>query len=410
MTLLVRLALRNAVRSPTRTGLTALTLVLGTALLTVAMAWLDGVFGDSLAKAAEPVGHVRVADPDWARREALFPLASNLPETDGLVERIAAVPGVVAVYPRIVQPVTLTVDRPDGEALGEVLGLAIGASDAWMRERLALEAALTTGRLAEGDGEVVLGATLARRLGARPGDDLLVLGSTQDGSLAPIRARLVGVASQGSAVVDQGVFLTLEKSRWMADIPDGATELLVYGASRDDAPALARAVGALGLESVVVEAWSARAPWSALLGLLAFVRAALEGIIVLVTALGVWNTMMMSVLERQSELGVLRAMGLSRAGTVALCLIEALGIAVIGGAVGVGLGAVGALWLETNGLDLGPRVAQNLAIQVPTRVHADFQPSIAAWAFGLGLLTAALGSLAPAMRAAAIQPVDAIRS
>jgi ABC-type lipoprotein release transport system permease subunit len=407
--LLLRLALRNAVRSPARTGLTALTLVLGTALLTVAMSWLQGVFESTLSKAAEPVGHVRVVDPDYARREALFPLYQNLPDSEPIEQSIERLVGVMAVDARIVAPVTLALDGSDAE-LGDVLGLAIGAPDAWFRQRLGLADALSAGRLMEADDEVVLGATVAGRVGARVGDAVVVLGSTQDGSLAPLRARVVGVVSTGTATVDQGVFLPLEKMRWMADIPGGATELLVYGSDRDDAGALAARVREVVPPELAVEAWDAREPWAALLGLIRLVRGILEAIIVFVTALGVWNTMMMSVLERRAEIGVLRAMGLGKAGAVALFVVEAVGIAVLGGLVGVGLGGLASLWLESNGLELGSRITQNLPIHVATRVYADFDLGIAVTAFALGLVTAVIGSAAPALRAASVQPVDAIRS
>lgn len=406
--MIVRLAVLNALRSPVRTALTAMTLVLGTALLTVAMSWLQGVFEDSLARAAEPVGHVRIADPEYVRKEQMFPLSANLPDTTPLVDAIGSTPGVVGVFPRIVAPVTLVRDGDDTE-LGEVLGLAVGAPDGWMRERLGLPGMVQHGRVGTADDEAVLGATLAERVGVSPGDAVIVLGATQDGSPAPLRVRVVGIARSGGAAVDQAVFLSLERARWMADIPAGATELLVYGASRDDAEDVARAVREVVPGELAVQAWSARDPWAALLGLIGAVRGILQATIVLVTALGVWNTMMMSVMERQTEIGVLRAMGLSRLGAVGLFVLEALCIAVIGGGVGVGLGALGALWLEEHGLELGSQITQNLPIHVPTRVHADFRAPIAGWAFALGLVTAVLGSAVPAMRAASVQPVDAIR-
>ncbi|MCB9679265.1 MAG: ABC transporter permease [Alphaproteobacteria bacterium] len=406
MRLLPALALRNALRSPARTGLTALTIVLGTALLTMSTSWLTGVFEESLSSAAEPVGHVRIADPDYARREALLPLYENIEDTAPILAKLKDVPGVQGAFPRITAPVALSA----GEELGEVRGLAVGAPDAWYRERLGLADDLVEGRLPSGPEEVVLGATLAKRLDVALGTEIVVLGQTQDGSMSPLKAKVVGVASGGSGQVDLAAFFPLDRIQWMTDIPDGATEILVYAGDRDRDVALADRLRALDLGEVVVQPWSQRDPWNALLGLISLVRNMLNGTIVFVTALGVWNTMMMSVLERQAEIGVMRAMGLTRFGAVALFVIEALCIAVIGGVVGVSLGAMGSLWLETHGIELGSRVSANLPIAVNTRLYADFTPETALSAFLLGLLMAVLGSAVPAMRAAAIQPVEAIRA
>jgi len=406
MKLLFGLALRNALRSPARTGLTALTIVLGTALLTLSTSWLTGVFEETLASAAEPVGHVRIAQPDYARREALLPLYENIEDTAPVLALLRDQPGVQGAYPRITAPITLSIDQD----LGEVRGLAIGAPIAWYRERLALHEDLAQGRLPEGPEEVVLGATLAKRLGATLGAELIVLGQTQDGSLSPLKAKVVGVASGGSAQVDLAAFFPLDRLQWMTDIPDGATEILVYATDRDEDVALASQISALDIGDLVVEPWSQRSPWDALLGMIVLVRNMLNSTIVFVTALGVWNTMMMSVMERQAEIGVMRAMGMSRAGAVILFVIEAIAIAVIGGIIGVSVGAVGSIYLESHGIDLGSRVAANLPIAVNTRLYADFTPEVAISAFLLGLLMAVLGSAVPALRAAAIQPVEAIRA
>ena len=120
---------------------------------------------------------------------------------------------------------------------------------------------------------------------------------------------------------------------------------------------------------------------------------------------------MMSVLERTGEIGVMRAMGLSRLGAVSLFVVEALAIALIGGSLGVALGSIPAyFWLELHGVSLGENVVQNLSIPFSTRAYADFSWTIAGQGFVLALLMALIGSALPAWHAASIQPVEAMRS
>lgn len=406
--LLLSLAWRNAQRNLHRTLLTAATVLLGTALLTVALSWMDGIFGSITRSVASTGGHVRVVQPRYLAREALLPLADHLPHADALAAAAREVPGVVGAWPRILVPVTLTKD----ETLGEHFGLVMGAPPAWFAEVLDLGPRLVGGRLVERSGEVVLGRAVADALGAVLDEEVLVVGQTQDGAIAPVEAVLVGVVSAGNQVVDRGVFLHLDQVRWLADVDDGATELLVYVDDADaDAPEeVAAALGAMpGFTGLALQTWKETPLASSLFAVIGVIRLVLASLVVGVCALAVWNTMTMSVLERTAELGVLRAMGLGRLGVVLLCVVEAAAIGVVGGLAGVALGSVGAGWLEAYGVLFGERVAMSTQIPLQTRMYADWSVGTASSAFLLGLTMAVLGALAPAARAAAIQPVEAMR-
>jgi putative ABC transport system permease protein len=216
----------------------------------------------------------------------------------------------------------------------------------------------------------------------------------------------VGIVQGANALVDQQAFLLFDKVEYMADI-QGATEVLVYGADRDDAAELGRAVQA-AFPEYAAQAWSD--PWAGLLTIAAVVQTILTGIIIFITALGVWNTMMMSVLERTGEIGVMRAMGLGRLGAVVLFVVEAVAIAVFGGGVGVGIGALGGARLERYGVQLGDQIVQNSTFPIASRIYGDLNAEVVLSAFALGLLMAFFGSAVPALRAASIQPISAMRT
>jgi ABC-type lipoprotein release transport system permease subunit len=403
--LILGLATRNATRNVVRSLITASMIVGGTGLLTLVLCWINGVFGDLTQIGAASIDQVRLVDAEFAKREDLFPLYENIPEVSAVVAQVKGVPGVLGAYPRIVAGVTLT----RGEEIGDVFGLAVGAEPAWYTEQLEMEDHIVDGRMLAGDEEILLGSTLATRTGAKVGDELVLLGQTQDGALSPLKGTIVGIVHGGNIVFDQQVFLTLPKMQYMADVPGGATEILVYGADRDDADELADAIRPVAGD-LLVESWRAREPWAGILGIVGVVRNILTGGVVFVVALGVWNTMMMSVLERTGEIGVLRAMGLGRAGAVVLFVVEAATIAVLGGLLGVGIGAIGGWMLETWGISLGSGIVQNLEVPVSTRMYGDLDLQVCVSAFLLGLLMAVVGSAPPALRAASIQPVTAMRA
>jgi putative ABC transport system permease protein len=118
----------------------------------------------------------------------------------------------------------------------------------------------------------------------------------------------------------------------------------------------------------------------------------LGAVALLVGAVGVANIMVISVLERRSEIGLRRALGATRGQIRTQFLSEAILLALGGGAVGVGVGAVAtAVYASTKGWD----------VVVPA----------SAWAGGFGaLLIGAVAGLLPAIRAARLSPADALRT
>jgi putative ABC transport system permease protein len=119
----------------------------------------------------------------------------------------------------------------------------------------------------------------------------------------------------------------------------------------------------------------------------------LGAVALLVGAVGVANIMVISVLERRSEIGLRRALGATRGQIRTQFLSEAILLALGGGAVGVALGALAtALYATTKGW----------AIVIPS----------SAWAggFGAALLIGAVAGLLPAIRAARLSPADALRT
>ncbi len=405
--ILIRLAARNISRHRARTGLTAGMIVAGVALLMIGLSWVGGIFGEILKNASAQGGHVRVVNPDYAAREELMPLWANLPEISNLEKLLAAQPGVVEVEPKLSAGVTVSA----GEEIGEVFALAVGARERYFRERLKAKDHLVQGGWFTGTSdEMVLGAKVAEEAKAKIGDQVVLLGMSQDGSLSPIKGTVVGIAKTGT-LLDREVLVPLEKMQYLADIPGGASEMLAFGRDHEEGPALARNLRSLKeLQGYAVQSWDEREPLASITRTGAAVEFAIGFVVVLLAALGIWNTMTTSVLERTHEIGVLRAMGMTRSGAVALFVWEAVTIAVIGGLVGVVAGVGPCLLLEKYGIRIGEETTARIALPISETMHGELSWGIAAGAFALGLAMAIVGSVPAALRAASIRPVSAMKS
>ncbi|MCP4804289.1 MAG: ABC transporter permease [Proteobacteria bacterium] len=403
----LNLALRNVFRNTRRSLLTAATVFFGTAVLTIGLSWITGVLGGVIDNIAANAGEIRVVTPEFEAREQLMPLHLNIVDSAPVVEAIEA-EGMRA-WPLIRTGATATV----GEEIGEVFCQVVGAPTDWMVTALELDTKLADGRFIEAElGETVIGTALAEDLGAVVGDELVLLGQTQDGSISPVKADIVGIVDTGNIVGNRQAFLSIEQMRWMADMDGGAVEIMVQSdADVGDARLTAESLRTVpGLEGLTVQAWNERDPYGAIYDINKAILYVLAGAIVFITALGVLNTMMMSVLERTGEIGVLRAMGMKTGTVVSMFVLEAWCIGTLGSLLGVLVGSGPAWLLETNGIELGADVASKVTMPVNTTFYGDLSIEIVGLSFVLGMAIAVLGAFIPSLRATAIEPVDAMRS
>ena len=122
-----------------------------------------------------------------------------------------------------------------------------------------------------------------------------------------------------------------------------------------------------------------------------------------VAATGVAATMITSIIERTREIGVLKAIGFTNREVVLMVLLEALIMSILGAAIGIVVGAVGAHILSQKGMVI--RGAHTFVIRAPPMITWE----LLARTLGLTIIVGVLGSIIPAYQAARIPPATALR-
>ncbi len=146
--------------------------------------------------------------------------------------------------------------------------------------------------------------------------------------------------------------------------------------------------------------------------------AGIAGISLLVAGIGIMNIMIVSLMERTREIGILKALGMKGRTVLLIFLGEAIIIGILGAAIGVGLGlglaevvarvGFAAMGQSTGGgAGIRPRAAVNQSANLT--ISPVLTPEVFVGAFAFGLLVSVVFALYPAWRASKLKPVDALR-
>jgi len=408
MPMLLKLAWRNIWRQRRRTLITVSAMAFGVAFCMASIALDDWLFGEVFEiLVTRNLGHVQVHAPAFPAQRGL---TETIADADAVVAQLDAVPGATAVTARLFGNALLAVGD---EAAGAQL---IGVSPEREQAATGVGQRLVQGRFlgAAGGREIVLGTGLSETLRAAVGAEVVAVTQAADGSLGNELFRVVGIVKTGSVVVDRaGAFVHLDDARELLALPGQAHELALVARERAVVPALAAAGrAALADRGLLVRSWNEIQPQLAsMMRLTVVVNWIFLIMIFSVAALGVLNTMLMSVFERTKELGVLRALGLRPGQLVALVLLESLLLAALAVVAGGALGAALDAFLVYRGIDMSwlSKGWSWYGASFPPVYYGVVKPfGVIAPLVGM-VVIGLLASLWPAWRAARLQPVAAMR-
>lgn len=418
LVVLARIALRNVRRQARRSLLTASAMVLGIGLLMFVRSWEAGAHVMYVESAARlGMGHIALEHPEYMASQDLVHRipAERLAAAQAAFGEVAAPGEVVAVLPRV------TVGGL-AQSASSAIPVRISGVDPEREAPASLVASkVVEGRfLAPSDRlEAVVGAGVAERLRLELGSRLVLMAQGADGALESQLVRVTGIFRTHIPEVDRGVVqLPLETAREWLGIPGDATSLNVLLASDRGTAGLADGVRARlegGASPVAVRPW-----WEAMPELHAGLQAdSVQTYIMFLILLGivvlaVVNSVLMAVLNRTREFGVLRALGLNRRSVGGMVMIEGVVLTLASGVAGMLLGLAISLGLFREGFDMswflaGEDLSFAGAVIDPVVVPAVLPGDVAA-ILAIVMTLGVLASLYPAWQATRIEPAEAMKS
>jgi putative ABC transport system permease protein len=411
--ILARLALRNLLRQRRRTALTLMVVVAGFLALSLAGGFMAQTFqGLSDGAIRGGLGHLQVLPMTGSNGEEAQSLEQALPDGEALAIRLRLDPAVAEVLPRIQFMGLLSGGAKSVAFLGEAVDAA--------REphHMACLEALKGGAKAPGGAgsrwlsadplarEVILGTGLARSLGASVGSSLTLMSTTRDGALNAVDVEVVGFQDLGlKELNDRVLTVSLGTAEPLLGAASARSKLSILLKRPQDTAVEQVRIQSL-LPGAVVKPWFELASFYRQVKLLYFAIFGFMGLVLfLVVLLATANTLLMSVMERVREFGVLRAMGLQSGQLVSLLQWEGAFL----GLLGSGLGLVVTLVLRAglNALHLQMPAPPGTSHGYELNIH--FVPMVYV-AVALGLqVTIQVSALFPGLKAARLRIVEALR-
>jgi len=271
---------------------------------------------------------------------------------------------------------------------------------------------LSSGAEARGDREILVGRDLAVELELKPGSELVLVSQATDGSVANDRYTVTGTFTSSSSEMDaSSVVLPIASAQEFFGLGDGVHQIVVrLPVDREDvSPEVNVARSALDLTTLEALSWSEMLPeMKASMDAKRSSQSATDFIIFLIVGLGVFNAMTMSVFERTREFGVLMSVGTRPGRVLGMVLTESLWQAVIGFVLGVALAT--AIIYGIGDVDLTKMVKGDMmGVRMPSKISLGIEWGSLKSAGVTAIITAVLGAIFPAIRAARLNPVEALR-
>lgn len=400
-----RIAFRNIFRHKRRSLLTGLMMAGGCALFAIFFGMVDGSYGLLINMfTRDHTGHIQIHKKGYLDKPSIYKIIRD-PETAG--ERMNGIPSVESWAPRVYTPALAFAGTKTSGV--EVMGIdpVLEARTTRLKYKVKQGEFLSQA----GTNGIIIGERLAGVLKVGLGGEIALIGQGVDGSIANDLFTITGITGEKEASYGGNIcYMHINDARSFLSMRGGAHELAIV---LTDQVKTLRTVPliekALNDDSLDVEPWQVveeqfyramqadiKGNWISML------------IFTIIIAIGILNTVLMVILERTTEFGVMRAIGTRPSQIFRLIVFETVYLSLLSIILGTALGVTANWILSVHGItisqpvDWGGFLFDTITSKVSLR--SIINPVV------IIVATAVLVSIPPAVRAARIRPVKALRA
>ena len=410
----LRLAIRNVFRNKVRSLVTLAAIAFGCISLIVA----GGFFEDTFLQMREGVihshlGHIQVYTKGYLEKGSARPFDYMIENPDEIKKLISSIEHVKLVTPRITFSGLLSTGEntiavigqgvnPEGEQVISVIETVKGQNTG-----VAIQAGEN---LSQSDMyDVILGRGLAKAIGSKVGDFVILVSNTIGGALNALDMKVKGVFFTASKEFDdRAVRMPITATQTLLRT-DQVQTLVVLLDKTENTDLVKKDIlhlfknKELGLE---LKPWYELSDfYNKTVELYGRQFLVLKLIIAIIVVLSIFNTINMSVWERTREIGTIMALGAKKREVLKLFLLEGLVLGVLGGLIGITLGTGLAQLISFIGIPMPPPPGAT----VSWVAHVKVVPALLFSSFLIALISSLVSSFYPALKASRLIIADALR-
>jgi len=414
-----KFAWRNIWRNKRRTLLTTMAIVMGMITLIFAKSYIGGIMTNSVESVVKTqIGHIRIAHSKYLRLERIFPKEYLINNISKVRELLSHVTEIKHIDERI--KFTLLLSYKD---VNEPC-IAIGIDPKAIDKSMDLSKTIAKGQYFDSDQtKLIIGKGLADKMKVDINNELLLVTTDINYSTYALPFNIEGIFETGYSLFDKHVlYIPIEKAREMLDTPEAAHEILIFIQNPADAEMVAQKIKST-LDQNFPDNQYQVIPYQqadivkTFMPMVENIYGKIIMIVMLIVGLVILNTMLMAVMERFHEIGVLKALGFKNHNIITMIFVEAFCIGTIGAVIGGAIGGAISAYVEKTGINfaemMGPEVWDKMDIPIPffsRIIYPDFTIEILISSVIFGIFITLLAVVYPAYKSSKMLPVDAFRS
>ncbi len=402
MKILLKMAFRDLLRNKRRTFFSCLALGMGVGLLLLMAAFIAGEIRDSMANGIKlQSGHLQIRAKTFDENNNSLEYEDLIANPDDISTKIAGLTPVNSATPRLYASGILS----NGD---DTSGIRVMGIDPQSPANAPFVEGMLSGVfLTEDDRSgILIGETLGTKLHLTTGDTINLMINTSDGDVDQQTFTIRGVFTTHTPGFDEfTILMPLAKVQAITRTENHASVIFVLLKNIDDTGSVAAAVKTDELQvltydqmnKLVMETEAFSKGYMALIYM----------IVLAITAAVVVNTLIMSVYERTREIGILAAFGMKSPRIMLLFFLESCFLAVGGILIGLVIGGIMVLYGSTVGFYIGNYSVSDFMVGETIYAYLTFTDAFTLTI--MALIVTLIGALYPAIMAARMEPVEAMR-
>lgn len=400
------MAWRNIWRNKARSLVIMVSIALGMFAGVAVLALYEGMMVSRIRTVIdEETGHIQIHHPKFSEESETKYTIGN---SRDLIQKIKTIPEITLINQR--QLVNGMLSTPTGTAGVQIIG--VDTLTEYDFSSLKQKIREGNGLVPDKHHQAIIGMKLAAKMKLRIGSKLVLMFNDTTNDLVTAAFRVSAIYRSTNAPLDERlIYVSRDELGELIGLAGQCHQLGIKLRDDKDVDAAARKLKSM-LPGQKVQTWKDISPETEFMVRTVDTYSYIIMIIIMTAlAFGILNTMLMAIMERTREIGMIAALGTSRKRIFLLVLLETAFLTLAGAPAGILAGWLTANYFHKTGLDLsgmGEEMMSNFGFR--TLIYPEFPAEKLIPVLTIVVITAFLSSLLPAMKAIRMKPIDALRN